>query len=253
MKPHPMDINTNTRVRWDVLARHPLMWALAGKRVLDVGAGLGYFSARFAERGAEVLAIDVDKDALGYLSETFGIRTQVVDVERDPLPDAEFDIVFIGEILEHVDDPATLLGKAVTVLAPGGHLIVTTPALEGALIHTKGKRLGHEDGSERHARDGFRYEELAGLCAQQGLRVVYHVFSLFFASELFMQLTKLAYMKKSHAYHRQSDVIRQVRSAPYRIMRAFYPLLMLGFRAEQAASAALGLKGHCHIVIARKD
>ena len=69
-----MQINTNTRVRWETIKNLSELKSLRGKKVLDLGAGLGFFSVRFAEFGAEVLAIDVDKSSLEYLSRNFNIK-----------------------------------------------------------------------------------------------------------------------------------------------------------------------------------
>jgi 2-polyprenyl-3-methyl-5-hydroxy-6-metoxy-1,4-benzoquinol methylase len=247
-----MDVNTNTRVRWEALRGLPQLAALAGKRVLDVGCGLGYFSLRFRERGACVLAIDVDRGSLRYLSEVHGVETLAVDVERESLPPGPFDAVFIGEILEHVRDPGALVAAAAAVLAAGGALIITTPALEGPLTRTAGKRLGHEHGAERHERDGFRSCELEGYCGDAGLRVAASTTCLFWAAELFMQLTKLGYLGKKRSYSGQSDIVAVQRGVPYRALRAVFPLLMPVFTLEHACARALGLAGHCHVVVAEK-
>jgi glycosyltransferase involved in cell wall biosynthesis/SAM-dependent methyltransferase len=60
----------------------------------------------------------------------FTVRLHPGDVERDPLPgaDGSADIVLAMEILEHLAcDPTWFLAEANRVLAPGGHLLVTTP------------------------------------------------------------------------------------------------------------------------------
>jgi 2-polyprenyl-3-methyl-5-hydroxy-6-metoxy-1,4-benzoquinol methylase len=252
MTAHPMDVNTNTRVRWVALRSLPQLAALEGKRVLDVGSGLGFFSVRFSERGARVLAVDVDRESLRYLAANHGIPTQVVDVEREPLPGGPFDVVFVGEILEHLREPSALLADAARVVAPGGAVVVTTPALEGPLTRTSGKRLGHEHGTERHERDGFSSAELVDLCRGAGLTVVAHATCLFWAAELFMQLTKLASLGRKGAYRGQSDVVAMQRRLRYRALRAAFPVLMPLFGLEHRCATAFGLAGHCHVVVAQR-
>jgi len=50
MKVYPMDVNTNTRVRWEIIKNLPEVKLLNGKRVLDMGAGLGFFSLLWKEK-----------------------------------------------------------------------------------------------------------------------------------------------------------------------------------------------------------
>lgn len=251
-KPHPMDVNTNTRIRWERLRRLPELANLEGALVLDVGAGLGFFSARFAAARAQVLSIDLDAKALDYLSREHGVATRVVDIANDPLPAGPFDLIFVGEVLEHLSDPAKLVGDAAEALAPGGSLIITVPALEGALIHTKGKNLAHDHGTEKHEREGFTKGELAKIAQMAGLGVRSHCYCLFYLSELFMQLTKFAYLRKKREYNSQSDITDTMRSLPYKSLRLVFPLLMQLFRVEEAILSRLGHRGHCHVMVCSK-
>lgn len=248
-----MHINTNTRMRWETLKRLPWIKSLHGKKVLDLGSGLGYFSVRFAELGADVLAVDVDDRALDYLSKQFGIKTGHVDVMRDPLPEGKFDLIFIGEILEHIKDPLALIQRLQNILETKGGIIVTTPAMEGLLINTAGKRLGHHEGSEAHERDGFYIEELQDYFSVLGMETVYHAFTIYTCAELFMQLTKLGFIRKKKSYMGQSDLIHVIGSLPFRVLKTVFPLLLSLFITEQAICSRLKMKGHCHILIAQKQ
>lgn len=253
MKFHPMHINTNTRLRWETLKNLPVMKSLEGKKVLDLGSGLGYFSVRFSELGARVLAVDVDSDALDYLSGNFGIETRRMDVVTDTLPEEKFDMIFIGEILEHIKDPYELLRKAKEMLAPKGLVFVTTPAMEGLLINTKGKRLGHHEGSEAHERDGFYFRELNDYFSRLEMKTLFHAFTIFTFAELFMQLTKAGYLKKKNSYKGQSDIINVTKTLPYKVLKRIFPVLVSFFNVEQAVCSKLKMEGHCHILIAQKS
>lgn len=253
MNRHPMSVNVNTAIRWNVVRNLPFMKSLNGKEVCDLGAGLGFFSVGFANGGAIVTAIDVDADALGYLSSTYGIKVLQNDVEKDELGLAEYDMVFIGEILEHIQNPAMLISKSAAALKPNGLIVLSTPALEGLLIHSEGKQLAHTHGSEKHERDGFSEIELRKLLEESGFEVIYSKFTIFLLAEIFMQITKRAYMKSRQAYHSQSDVLAVTKTLKYRVLKAIFPILMLVFRAEEFVSLALGLNGHCHILVGRKS
>ncbi|MBT4482408.1 MAG: class I SAM-dependent methyltransferase [Candidatus Latescibacteria bacterium] len=247
-----MKLNTNTRVRWEIIRKLPVIKSLRGKKILDVGAGLGYFSVHFAELGAKVLAVDIDSKSLEYLKNQYNVKTFEMNLEKDDLPSGTYDLVFIGEILEHIDNPNSLLLKAREVLAPSGYILVTTPALEGPLINTKGKMLGHRDGSEKHYRNGFSFSEFKKIFLELGMEITFHTFSVFFFAELFMQLTKLMYFKKKITYASQSDVFDTVNSFKFKMLKIIYPALLIFFNVEQRLSRVFRLKGHCHIILARK-
>ncbi len=249
---HPMDINTNTRMRWEIIGRYPEISDLRGKRVLDLGSGLGYFSLRFRELGAYVHSVDVDRGSLTFIREAYGVETSYEDIENAPLPDGQFDLIFIGEVMEHLKNPAELMGRVSRSLSGDGMALITVPALEGPFIHTKGKMLGHEHGSEKHERDGFLYNDLAALIDGAGMEMARHDVTIYWLSELFMQLTKRGYMKKKKVYSSQSDIIDLMKSPKYRLVSALYPLFMPVFRLEQYVCDALGARGHCHVILARK-
>ncbi|MGF1445447.1 MAG: glycosyltransferase [Pikeienuella sp.] len=68
------------------------------------------------------------------------IRLHPGNVERDPLPhaDASVDLVLAMEIFEHLGtDPVFFLDEAARVLAPGGHLLITTPNIASHRNATK--------------------------------------------------------------------------------------------------------------------
>jgi SAM-dependent methyltransferase len=249
---HPMSVNVNTRMRWTVLRKLPFVANCKGKRVLDLAAGLGFFSAQLAEAGAEVLATDVHESSLRYLSENFVLPVALLDLEHEEYPTGPFDLIFLGEVLEHLHAPGEAVAKAAKCLAPGGVLLLTTPALEGPLINTPGKRLGHAHGAEKHEREGFTQQELTRLVQDAGLIPQGHVYSIFYFSELFMQLTKLIYLLKSRSYGGQADMVASMNSISYKALRAIYALVHPIFLAEEVLCRALNMRGNCHILWAVK-
>jgi 2-polyprenyl-3-methyl-5-hydroxy-6-metoxy-1,4-benzoquinol methylase len=100
-----------------------------GQDVLDLGCGDGAFAAVIAGAGARVTAADVSAEALRRASERVPQATIVRLVEGAALPFADdaFDLVWLGETLEHVADVTGLLAETRRVLRWGGTLLVTTP------------------------------------------------------------------------------------------------------------------------------
>jgi ubiquinone/menaquinone biosynthesis C-methylase UbiE len=100
-----------------------------GAHVLDLGCGAGEFSAALTKAGAQVVAVDVAAAAL----ECARARVPGLDARLwsagEPLPvdDNAVDVVWAGEVIEHVADVAPWLSEVRRVLKPRGALLVTTP------------------------------------------------------------------------------------------------------------------------------
>jgi 2-polyprenyl-3-methyl-5-hydroxy-6-metoxy-1,4-benzoquinol methylase len=101
----------------------------SGERVLDLGAGDGAFAAELAAAGCDVVMADVAQEALRRARARVPAAEAVRLVEGAPLPfeDDAFDVVWAGEVLEHVADVVGLLAEVRRVLRWGGRLLVTTP------------------------------------------------------------------------------------------------------------------------------
>ncbi|HEX3518475.1 MAG TPA: methyltransferase domain-containing protein [Solirubrobacteraceae bacterium] len=114
---------------FEVRRRFLLEHLSAGERVLDVGCGDGSFAAELQAAGAEVVGIDVADEALRRArARNPEIELQMVDQDRPwPLEDASFDVVWAGEVIEHVADTAAWLSEVRRVLRSGGALLLSTP------------------------------------------------------------------------------------------------------------------------------
>jgi 2-polyprenyl-3-methyl-5-hydroxy-6-metoxy-1,4-benzoquinol methylase len=102
----------------------------AGDRVLDVGCAEGRFTAELARAGARVVGIDVAEEPLRRARAAHpDLDLQLVGEGRGwELADAAFDLVWAGELIEHVADTAAWLSEVRRVLRSGGSLLLSTPA-----------------------------------------------------------------------------------------------------------------------------
>lgn len=97
-----------------------------GRKVLDLGCRDGALTSRYTA-GNHVVGVDADREALAEAAK-LGIETRWADLD-EPLPfdDASFDVVVAGELLEHLRDPARLVGEVLRVLRPGGTFVASVP------------------------------------------------------------------------------------------------------------------------------
>ncbi|MDH5856302.1 class I SAM-dependent methyltransferase [Lampropedia aestuarii] len=97
-------------------------------RVLDVGAGPGFFSILLARAGHQVTAIDVTAAMLHEARTNAGALVDAIhfiegDVENLPFADASFDLVVTRNVTWNLKHPAQAYADWHRVLAPGGHLV----------------------------------------------------------------------------------------------------------------------------------
>lgn len=98
---------------------------LKNKSVLDIGCGLGEASLYFAKQGADVIAVDLSDGMVEHCIFTakekgFDIKGVISPVEKLQLEKNSFDIIYVANILHHLQEPATLLTKASFALKPDG-------------------------------------------------------------------------------------------------------------------------------------
>jgi 2-polyprenyl-6-hydroxyphenyl methylase/3-demethylubiquinone-9 3-methyltransferase len=113
------------------MRRRFLMAAVTpGLHVLDVGCGEGAFAAELVRAGADVVGIDVAEEPLRRARTLHPeLDLRLVDGEGAwGLGDAAFDLVWAGEVIEHVADTARWLSEVRRVLRSGGRLLLSTPA-----------------------------------------------------------------------------------------------------------------------------
>lgn len=99
--------------------------AAAGKRVLEIGVGLGADHQRFAQAGADLSGIDLTERAIEHTRRrlaAFGLssRLTVADAEQLEFPTDYFDKVYSWGVLHHSPDTPAALSEVWRVLKPGG-------------------------------------------------------------------------------------------------------------------------------------
>ncbi len=130
-------------------------------RLLDVGCGQRRHAAIFADQVGRYVGLDYPPVSGGIWATTGGERADIWgDGQRLPIRSGSIDTVLCTQVLEHVPEPAQLMGELARVLRPGGHAIVTVP---------------QEWGVHQEPYDFYRYTRygLTYLAEKAGLEVVW--------------------------------------------------------------------------------
>lgn len=113
-----------------------------GKKVLDIGTGLGDGAHFLAKNNAkQVIGIDCSKAAIIQAKEHFllpNLKFQIMDARKLNFPKNSFDLITAFEIIEHLKekDQFTFMKKVQQILKPKGILILSTP---NRMIYSSGR------------------------------------------------------------------------------------------------------------------
>ena len=115
------------RLQWHI-PRLLDQFSWVGKRVLEIGTGVGTDARALIRRGASYTGINIDAGSTATTSaalETFGLPGQVLqaDATRMRFPDASFDFVYSFGVLHHIPDVQAAMREIRRVLKPGGEVL----------------------------------------------------------------------------------------------------------------------------------
>lgn len=116
------DQGVNRVVREAVLAVLP-----RGGRILDVGCGSGGLLATLGGQAGYRAGVEVSATAAAAAAK---VADDVVNLPVDaelPFAPASFDVVVCADVLEHLPEPAAVLGSLVGLCRPGGAFVVSVP------------------------------------------------------------------------------------------------------------------------------
>lgn len=161
---------TNTNIGWkDAVNTHKIKWIdnyVVGSKILDLGAGRGWYSKYLSEKGCDVTAIDQEPF---FEDEKIKIVVQSLE-ENLPFKDEEFDTVLACDIIEHVSNEAQLISEIARVLKKGGRVIVSVPHQDDSRIASSYLTYCHYK-DKTHCRE-YLQEELNEKFEKAGMSTV---------------------------------------------------------------------------------
>nr|MBC7245415.1 class I SAM-dependent methyltransferase [Chloroflexota bacterium] len=109
--------------RLDLIQRYA---GLHGKRILDVGCGLGTYMKKLLAFSKEVYGVDIDPEKVAQAQQQLE-HIYLAPAEELPFPDAYFDVVLLHEVLEHVTDDRQAVREAYRVTKVSGRIVIFAP------------------------------------------------------------------------------------------------------------------------------
>ena len=100
----------------------------------EVGCGMGYFLDYVRQQGYRVSGIEYAELGTRICREKFGLDVQRAAFEDYALQESRYDVVFMGDVLEHLLDPQAMLEKTNRMLRPAGIVAVEVPSMFNSIV-----------------------------------------------------------------------------------------------------------------------
>ena len=167
----------HTHIRWRAVKR---FIDFSSRSILDVGCGVGAFAFEIASKipSMRIIGIDTDEHAI-ELANSIKVTSRLDNVEfyyHDankpfPFPESSFDMVWLIDVLEHIQNDSAVISDVSRILKRGGYVLVSVPTPNYPRFF--GKDFHLEIG---HIRDGYWLEDLARLLSKHNLSVISHTY-----------------------------------------------------------------------------
>lgn len=97
----------------------------SNKKVLDIGCSSGYLGSKLKLKNCHIVGIDNDRVAL-KVAKKYYQRVFFLDLEKDIIR-GRFDVIILGDIIEHLSRPDEFLKKLKRNLNKNGYILISTP------------------------------------------------------------------------------------------------------------------------------
>jgi len=124
------DFDNEIILKW--YPQRVIKFAEDAKSMLELGLGHGYTTDTFSSHFERYLVLDGSAAVIENFKKNYPeCKAEIIETYfEDFTSDEKFDIINLGFILEHIDDPHRILSKYKDFLAPGGKMFVSVPNAE---------------------------------------------------------------------------------------------------------------------------
>ncbi|MFN8059954.1 MAG: class I SAM-dependent methyltransferase [Vicinamibacterales bacterium] len=227
-----------------------LLGPTEGRTCLDLGGDNGVVSALLRTRGGTWWSADLDGRTVAAIREQVGSNVVQIDGGALPFDRAQFDVVAIVDLLEHLHDDGRFVGELARVLKPGGRLVVNVPHIKRrSLLNRLRHAVGLTDAKHGHVRPGYTVDGLRALFGDAFRVEESCTYSKAFSETIDIALN-LAYELRrgpsSGPASAKGTVVTAAdldkRRAEFRLLSAVYPVLAAWSRLDALLVAQSGYK-----------
>ena len=98
--------------------------------VMDIGCATGAMLHYLAKRGWNVSGVEISPSG-EYARSKRRIKVSSLPLEENHYEAGSYDVILASHLIEHLNNPASLVNEVFRLLKPGGHFFVTTPNIAG--------------------------------------------------------------------------------------------------------------------------
>lgn len=196
--------------------------------IWEVGAGNGNVSKVLRSQGIGVICIEPLHTGVDSLLRS-GVVALHGTLESLNLPDGSIRALGIFDVIEHLEDPSTVLQEIFRVLEPGGELICTVPAYQ-FLFSDFDRSIGH---FRRYTR-----KTLSALLTQNNFKLI-HKENIFFSLILPAFILRRFFTSKGSDNH--SVKTKQINRFKISLQNFLRKFLLIFFKAESSLKIPFGL------------
>jgi len=113
------------------------------RTLLEIGAGSGLLVAEAGRLGLDAVGVEPSKSLVTAARRINGVELLQGTFPHPRVEGRQFDLVYVVDVIEHVNDPVKLLADCAGAMAPGGVLMVVTPDVSSLAARFFGHRWWH--------------------------------------------------------------------------------------------------------------
>ena len=102
-------------------------------KLLDIGCGPGFFLDEAKRRGWETRGADLSRWSRDYAKEHFNVEVFQGLLGDAHFPDRSFDVIVMNDVIEHLEDPKSVLREVRRILKNDGVIYISTPDIQSFL------------------------------------------------------------------------------------------------------------------------
>lgn len=151
------DFDNNIQLNW--YPKRVIHHTAGAKSMLELGVGHGFSTNLFSNHFERYVVIEASKAVINNFNKRFPANNvDIIEAYFESFQtDEKFDVVILGFVLEHVDDPVEIMAKYKQFLAPGGKIFLAVPNSE-----VLNRRLGYEAGILSDMQELSKHDHLCG-------------------------------------------------------------------------------------------